>query len=1311
MVNDENYYHKITSTIKIFSENNHSKNLDAPSSKLSQKETISSTSTNPYVEIYCTESIRKLKFLVDTGAHISIILVKPNVIKPGTPIFHDDMVKITGVGKGIVLHTLGYSLLHLEPFFTNSGHKFHLLPNEGHNIPFDGILGHDFFQNHGVTIDYENQWVKSSIGSVPLFITQEVNEIPKVNIPARTEQLIEIEIINPEIKEGIIPELNLSNGLYLSRAVTVVNAYSRAYATILNSTNAPALIGTIRVELEPFPKEASLFIAQTPYTPEHRDSVLKKVRDEHLNSEEKSSLHEIINEYDDIFHVEGDSLSMTNLTEHEINTGNHPPISVKTYRYPEVHKSEVEKQIKKFLKEGIIQPSLSPWSAPLWVVPKKLDASGETKWRVVIDYRKLNNVTVGDAYNLPNITEILDQLGHSVYFTILDLVSGFHQIPMRKEDIPKTAFTTPSGHWEFTRMPFGLKNAPARFQRMIDIALIGLNHLQCFTYLDDVIVFAKSISDHETKLRSVFDRLRLNNLKLQPDKCEFMRHEVTYLGHVISEHGVKPNPDKVRVVEEYPIPSNAKEVKQFLGLCGFYRRFIENFSKITQPLTKLLKKDQTFFWSQEQQRAFEILKSKLISEPILQYPDFSKEFILTTDASNFSIGAVLSQNHSGSDLPIAYASRTLNRAESNYNTTERELLSIVWAINHFRPYLYGRKFSIVTDHRPLVWLFNVKDPGSKLVRWRLKLEEYDYEIVYKPGRLNSNADALSRIPSNDLIRSSQVNVIQTRSRAKQARIENSEKPISPPKFKKVSFKPQTESKTCKENKETFDDYAKFIKTSLNPRIYDFSEVNDNILLSKDTVAYFTSIDLDENNEYVSEILSMSKDQEKFRNSSHELFSVVSTENSSDQKYYHCFIKQNYYDRPKYSDFFETVQNLRIQLENDKIDSISIANPVDDINQFNYDELKDILLFVFRNSEIKIVMCLDLVISPSREQIPQILKENHDSPLSGHCGYHRMFQRIRDKYRWPKMRQDIKDYIKNCKSCQLNKTSRKRNKAPMEITSTSRQAFERLAIDICGPFPITEQGNRFVLTMQDDLTKFSHAVPLPNHEAPTVADNLVEFFMMFGIAQRILSDQGKEFMSEVVKEVAKVLKLKHSIATAYHPETNGALERSHSTLKDYLKHYIHPQQHDWDKYVPIAMFCYNTHVHSSTKFMPYELVFGIKPRIPNSFTSTPEFKYTYDAYHNQLQHRLQKSHEIARKNLIEMKEKAKTRYDRTSTSHKFQVGDFVYLKNEVTKKGLSKKLSPDFTGPYEIIEIHDTPNVTLKIKNKFVKVHTNRLKPQ
>lgn len=408
-------------------------------------------------------------------------------------------------------------------------------------------------------------------------------------------------------------------------------------------------------------------------------------------------------------------------------TGNSVPIVSKTYRYPEIHKSEVNRQVFKMLRDEIIRPSISPWSSPLWVVPKKLDASGNRKWRVVIDYRKLNNVTVGDAYPLPNISEILDQLSHSQYFTILDLASGFHQIKMKKEDCAKTAFSTPTGHYEFNRMPFGLKNAPATFQRVMNNILAGLTGTQCFVYLDDIVIYASNLTDHETKLKNIFKTLQRNNLKLNPDKCEFLRKEVTYLGHLITSDGVKPDPIKTRVIEEFPSPTDTTTVKSFLGLAGYYRRFIENFAVITRPLTKLLKKDVQFRWTTEQQTAVNTLKQKLVSVPILQYPDFSREFILTTDASGFAIGYILSQFNSDAnfDLPIAYASRTLNHAESNYNTTERELLAIVWSINHFRPYLYGRKFKIVTDHRPLTWLFSVKDPGSKLIRWRLKLEQYE----------------------------------------------------------------------------------------------------------------------------------------------------------------------------------------------------------------------------------------------------------------------------------------------------------------------------------------------------------------------------------------------------------------------------------------------------------------------------------------------------------------------------------------------------------------------------------------------------------
>lgn len=574
-------------------------------------------------------------------------------------------------------------------------------------------------------------------------------------IPARTEMVIPLKVVNPEIREGLIPRCKIPEGVYLSNAITRVHSNNVCLATIANTNNRSFTYHISKVQLEPVEINSIQYASEFVTPPNHNThsiatdriaSVLQNLRTEHLNEEEKSSIFDICTSFSDIFHLPSDKLTVTDAISHSIQTTSDKPIHSRLYRYPEIHKKEVDSQITKMLNEGIIKPSTSPWSSPLWVVPKKLDASGEKKWRLVVDYRNLNQITIGDSFPLPNIEEILNQIGHSQYFTVLDLTSGFYQIPMSPQDTPKTAFSTPTGHYEFDRMPFGLKNSPATFQRLMNNVLTGLQGSKCFVYLDDIVVYAASLESHKQKLIEVFQRLRQNSLKLNPDKCEFLRREVTYLGHIISKDGIRPNPEKVEVIQKFPVPKNPTQIKSFLGLCGYYRKFIKDFSNISKPLTLLLHKDKKFSWTFEQQTAFEKLKGIILSSDlILQYPDFSKPFLLTTDASNVAIGAILSQGKINEDLPISFASRTLNKCEQNYSTIEKELLAIIWAIKHFRPYLYGHKFTIVSDHRPLVWLKNCKDQNSKLLRWRLLLEEYEYDIIYKPGKINKNADALSRI--------------------------------------------------------------------------------------------------------------------------------------------------------------------------------------------------------------------------------------------------------------------------------------------------------------------------------------------------------------------------------------------------------------------------------------------------------------------------------------------------------------------------------------------------------------------------------------
>ena len=293
------------------------------------------------------------------------------------------------------------------------------------------------------------------------------------------------------------------------------------------------------------------------------------VRLSHIEPSLKQPIEKLLLFYLDVFNLETDFLPCTNLAEHTITLRENKIINTKSYRPPECHKDEINRQMKDMLDKGIIEPSDSPYNSPVWVVPKKTDASGKQKWRIVIDFRKLNELTDQDAYPLPDIDDILSQLGNAKFFSALDLSSGFHQIPMNPESKKYTAFSTPQGHYHYNRMPFGLKNAPATFQRMMDTALRGLINRHCFVYLDDIIIFGQSIEEHNNNLAIVLQRLRELGLKIQPDKCEFLKPELEYLGHIVTADGVKPNPKKIEAVKNFKIPTNPTEVKSFLGLAGY----------------------------------------------------------------------------------------------------------------------------------------------------------------------------------------------------------------------------------------------------------------------------------------------------------------------------------------------------------------------------------------------------------------------------------------------------------------------------------------------------------------------------------------------------------------------------------------------------------------------------------------------------------------------------------------------------------------------------------------------------------------------
>ncbi|KAJ3651676.1 hypothetical protein Zmor_017700 [Zophobas morio] len=475
------------------------------------------------------------------------------------------------------------------------------------------------------------------------------------------------------------------------------------------------------------------------------------------NEEEKQMFENLIAEFTDIFRNPDQRLTCTSKVNHRIITENVPPISRRPYKVPFHRKDILNKEIQTLIDNDIIQESQSPWSAPAILIEKKRHPGEDPEFRLCIDYRELNKITKPDFFPLPILQDTLDQLQGASLFSIMDMASGYFQIEIQPEDREITGFSTPYGHYEFKRMAMGLRNAPSTWQRLMYNVFNGLVGTECLVYLDDVIVFSSNnIQEHIERLRNVFIRMRESNLKFKPTKCNFLLKEAKYLGHIISAEGCRTDPAKIKAVEHYPRPKSAKEIKAFLGLCGFYRKFVPKFAALAKPLTTLTKKDTNFEWKEEQQLAFDQLRTALMNPPILKYPDFTRPFILVTDASGIAVSAILAQKYT-IEHPISYASRILKDAETRYSTIERELLAIVWAVKHFKAYLIGKPFTIYTDHRPLKYLFSVKDPNSRLARWAMCLMEFDFEIEYRPGKRN-HVDSFTRLDYSSILMEEEIEV-------------------------------------------------------------------------------------------------------------------------------------------------------------------------------------------------------------------------------------------------------------------------------------------------------------------------------------------------------------------------------------------------------------------------------------------------------------------------------------------------------------------------------------------------------------------------
>ena len=483
-----------------------------------------------------------------------------------------------------------------------------------------------------------------------------------------------------------------------------------------------------------------------------RNKVMKEILEKKIDTSDynlNKELKSLLTEFEVIIAISTDDLKRSKLLPHSIQLKKgYIPIKQRTYRISKVKADILKKELTKLINKRLIVPSHSPWSSPIVIIPKK-----NGKWRLCIDYRKLNEMTVKDSYSIPFIEEILYSVGGNVkVISTIDLFSGYHQIPMDQKDIDKTCFTTMYGNFNFVVMPFGLTNAPATFQREMNRIFFPLIGKCMFVYLDDLVIFSPSMEQHLIDLREVFEIIRSNGLKINIEKCHFLMKEVEVLGHMLTTNGLKPVAAKVEVIKAWPVPKDLTKLRSFLGTVGYYRKFIPNFAQKARCLYNLLKKDTPFQWTQEHEQSFNSLREYLTCEPILKFPDYSKQFIIRTDASYNGLGGVLIQRYDKMEFPIHYVSRNLKKEEVNYHITKLEGAAAYFSVMKFKPIISGSKEEIIlyTDHKPLVGLFKNKQPvdnDRQLTNWVLTFSMLKVVVKYEEGKKNILADALSRIPS------------------------------------------------------------------------------------------------------------------------------------------------------------------------------------------------------------------------------------------------------------------------------------------------------------------------------------------------------------------------------------------------------------------------------------------------------------------------------------------------------------------------------------------------------------------------------------
>lgn len=1087
---------------------------------------------------------------------------------------------------------------------TIKGHRFYVL----NGLVTSVLLGADFLRKlQTITLDFMNgaMYIGGDKTKVPLVSDRLIGRETRPEaalvkhrkvIPPWTEAFVPCsggKVNNQYLAEPLRPE-----GSVIQSACAIVSCAQQGvtWLRVVNTSSKPAILEKSECVAMLYP-DVDLKSAATIQKQDSDDCKLCSI-DQELPFDRQKELRDLVKEYRDIMWEEGKRLPCVRIgVEHEIRLQNNTvPIAFKTRRLSPKEEVEVRKEIDDLIAQGLIGPSTSPWAAPIVCARRK-----NGKLRLAIDYRGLNSKSIAScSHPLPLIEDLLDRLGDAKYFSTLDMKSGYHQMPVRKEDRQLTSFVVPWGQYEWKRgCPFGLSGAPSSFQRLMSVVLGECQYRDALCYLDDILIWGESWEEHTIRLRRVFEKIRQAGMLLSPTKCVLGAKRVEYLGHVIEEGHVFIHQKRVEQLVSLPLPENVHHLRKALGAFAYVQRWIPGMSEITKPLYEALEKNgkTKLNWTANMTSAFEELKRRVANAIRLKIPNFNREFVLITDASDSGIGAMLANKSAdGTSLePIGFFHHALSVHEKRYCATDKELLAIVLSIKRFRVYLC-KKFTLITDHKPLKWLnsLDINDEKGKRARWMEFLQQYEFDIQHKAGKSPemSMADYLSRVGASYHI-SSMIN------KSFDLRTHNKELlKLESPAFSRESI--------LAAQQEDTDTRLVIEAMSTNKQIAHEASNNARKLFS-----------------YRKRLLVGDDDILYYRN-------------------------------------FKGRRNKK--------------------NPLGVKEER-------------------IVVLPASLRRP-FLRIVHNDNLAGHMGRDRVWQKARSVVWWPAIKRDIEVYINCCNECQLNKRPKHPNRAPLQQTDIPKEPLEKIQIDFVGPFQQSvEGGYRYVLAIQDVLTRFCVLVPTVKNDAESAASVLVtNWITVFGIPKKLQSDCGSHFTGTVFEETCKILGIKHIKGTPGHAESQGQVERQNQ-LVDNLRCLVMQKPHSWNEFIFTIQFAHNTSTNNTTGYTPFELLFGRQSMNPESFiqeelnedSSSDEEWLPLANGKTLLKHRVRKTlglknamYKQVRRRILQKQSERQEKH--ASRGRPFEKGELVRIKlTDSERRGLGSKLSAHFSDRYVVIK--------------------------